>query len=135
MEKFHEIGLFFSEYGDDYLEPLDGLKVRGFPVVHAPVSIPHGIRIENGSKTFGFSGDTEWTDSLKDISENADLFICECNNFETEVSGHLTHSTLKERSGDFACKRMLLNHLGEEMYDNIDNVEFELTQEGQTIEF
>jgi len=135
MDKFHEIGLSFDEYGPDYLEPFKDLRSKGLPVIHAPESIPHGVRIEGNGKIFGFSGDTEWTETLIDLSEDADLFICECNNFNTEVSGHLNHATIKEKSSLMSCKRQMLTHLGDEMYDNLDQVEFEVTEEGSRYEF
>ena len=34
----------------------------------------------------GYSGDTEWTDALLEIADQADLFICEAYTLDTRSS-------------------------------------------------
>jgi ribonuclease BN (tRNA processing enzyme) len=107
------------------------LNVEYFKVKHSPTSSPHGIRIQIAEKILGFSGDTEWTENLIKISNGADFFICECNNLEKKGKFHMDHETLKYYKEKFTCKRMVINHLSVEPLSRINEIEFEVAEEGK----
>jgi ribonuclease BN (tRNA processing enzyme) len=54
-------------------------------VVHASGAPPLALRVELDGKTLAYSGDTEWTDALADVSRDADVFICEAHTFAKRV--------------------------------------------------
>jgi ribonuclease BN (tRNA processing enzyme) len=108
--------------------------VESYPVIHVPESQPHGIRIGVEGKTLSFSGDTGWTDKLYDISRTADLFICECNFYQTLSPSHLNYPTIKQELDNLQCKRIVLNHLGPEMLNKLDVVDLEYSQDGLVLE-
>ncbi|MFA0963875.1 MBL fold metallo-hydrolase [Roseivirga sp. BDSF3-8] len=133
---FGKLDLNFLEYnGEDRLEPEANVQLHTFPVIHSPESLPHGFRLQIGENILGFSGDTTWTDTLPEIAEGSDLFVCECNNFNTVTPQHIDYHTLQENLGQLRCKRIILNHLGEEMLSNLDKVEIPVAEDDEEIVF
>jgi len=132
---FNELDLRWSTYipGVRYYSNVH-LCFESFAAIHSKDARPCALRINVDKKVISYSGDTEWTDSLIEVAENADLFICECNFFEKSVPGHLNYQTLMAHRDKLTCKRLLLTHLGEEMMANLDAVNEECAEEGQEIE-
>lgn len=124
----------FIEYRSGEETAIGPLKVMALPVVHSEEASPHGLRIKVNNKLIAFSGDSAWTEKLVDLSEKADLFICECNFFEKETKGHLNYKTLQQHKHRFSCKRLILNHLDIEMLENLSKVEIETAYDGLEIE-
>ncbi len=131
MEQFCEMGLTFLDLDDSNPIIFQDLKIEGLPVIHSPESNPYGLRITNGNKIFCYSGDTEWTDNLYLLSDNADLFICECNYFLKEVSGHLSYNVLKEKLKSGTAKRTILTHFGEDLVSHQSEVSHELSEQNK----
>lgn len=125
----------FLEYEPRQKVEIEELEIEAFPVIHSEESQPHGLRITRNDKVFAYSGDTEWTDRLMEISRNADLFICESNYYSPRGPNHLDYHTLVANRSRFAYKRILLNHLGEEMLSRISDLELECAYDGQEITF
>lgn len=123
----------FKEYESEKRMDLGSFSLTAFPVIHSEPSNPHGLRINFQDKVFAFSGDTEWTDKLFSISENADLFICESNFYDTKAPNHLDYKTLIKHKNRFSCKKIILNHLGEEMLSRLKELEIDCAEDGQVI--
>lgn len=130
MEK---LDLRFKTYRPGLAIEAHGFEVQALPVVHSPEALPYGLRINIGGKVIGYSGDTEWTPALIDLSRDADLFLCECNFFELEVAGHMNYKTLQIHDHQLAYKRILLTHLGGEMLGNRHRIAHDCAEEGQHI--
>lgn len=111
------------------------LSLNAFPVNHTPEAFPHGVRVELEGKIISYSGDSGWTDTLKDLAADADLFICECNFFSKQVKGHLSYDVLNQYLKSLKAKKLLLTHFGEEMLDNLEHVKLDYAREGQIITF
>jgi len=109
----------FLEYTSGKLLIAQNFSVRAFEVIHSLQALPHGLRIEISDKVIAYSGDTSWTDVLLPLSDGADLFICECNFFSTQVKGHMNYLELEQRLPEFSCKRMLLTHFDQQMLDRL----------------
>jgi len=90
-------------------------RATPFPVRHSASTPCFGLRIEAGGRVLAFSGDTEWTDTLVDLSAAADLFVCECSGYEAAPPHHLEYVTLERHRSDLSCRRLLLTHMGEDM--------------------
>ena len=69
----------FSEWQDRVPDEIAGVTVTPFEVVHGSGAPPFALRLEVDGRTIAYSGDTEWTPALVDVSRDADLFICEAN--------------------------------------------------------
>lgn len=125
----------FKEYPDNKVLIIDHIKILAVPVMHKQGTLPHGFRITIGSTVISYSGDTEWTPALEELAKDADLFICECNFFGRDVEGHMNYKTLSEKVPSLAYKRILLTHLGDEMFENQKNIKLECAYDGMKIKF
>ena len=110
-------------------------RLLALPVIHSKATDPHGIRIEAQQKVIAYSGDTEWTPALLDLAERADLFICECNFYQSHISGHLSYRVLQQHLSDITAERVCLSHLGPDMLAHLQNVQVECLEDGQIIIF
>lgn len=98
---------------------VDGFKIYSVKVKHAKATLPHGLRIEGKDKIVAYSGDTGWTDNLIKIAQDADVFICECNNYDTKMSSHLDYKSFVENKNKLKAREIYLSHLGPEMIEAI----------------
>lgn len=96
---------------------LNEFKISAVEVVHTPHLECYGISIADDHKKLAYSGDTEWTDSLIQLSENADLFLCECNFFEQNFNGHLNYLHLSKHLNRLCSKNTLITHAGKSMLE------------------
>lgn len=94
--------------GDEFT--LKGLKIRAGEAAHSLPAL--GYRIESGNKAIVYSGDTEPTESMRDLAEDADLLIHECSFPEPfVVTNHSTPLRLGETFRGAGVKRIVLTHL------------------------
>lgn len=121
----------FKEY--ESFETFDAgpLQIETFPVVHAPGAKPHGFRIQFEKKLLAFSGDTTWDDVLYKIAAGADVFMCECNFYDTTNENHLNYKILQQNLKQLSCKKLIINHLGDEMLQNIEKVDLPIAEDGK----
>lgn len=132
-QKIESMNIRFVEYESGPVM-IDDIKISALPVIHAEPSRPHALKIEVEDKLISYSGDTEWTENLVEISRDADLFICECNNYDQSVPGHIDYLTLIEKSKSFDCKNIALTHLGESMIQNQNKLEMTVLSDGEVID-
>jgi ribonuclease BN (tRNA processing enzyme) len=95
-------------------------------VVHPSGAPSLALRVEIGGKVIAFSGDTEWTDALLEVSRGADLFLCECLHTVPFPNFHIDYQTLLSKLPQLTCKRMLLTHCGAQMIARAAAGELEL---------
>lgn len=126
------------------LREVDIGKTNAFPqmsvtphhVVHDDRAGPClAYRIEADGKTFCYSGDTEWTDTLIDAARGADLFVCECYMFEKPRKSHMSLSVLRQHLGAINAKRVVLTHLSEDMLGRRGDVDLDIAEDGKIIDF
>lgn len=122
----------FIELVDGEANEIGPLVVRSWPVVHAPGSNPHGLKVAFESKVIGYTGDSEWTDNLPLIADGTDVFICECYNFEGDLPNHLSYARLVESRHLLKTSRLIMTHMSDDMLDR-DNLDIEKAEEGKTI--
>ena len=113
---------------------LGPLAVTTFPVIHTPQTNPHALRVEYGGRVIAYSGDTEWTDALLEVADGADLFVCECQEYDRQVPGHLNYQTLMEKRELLGCRRLVITHMGLEMLERAGELDVEAAQDGMVIE-
>jgi len=130
LEKLH---VEFLEYADDKMLKTAHFSVLAFPVIHSEKALPHGLRIEVSGKVIAYSGDTSWTVALHPLSDGADVFICECNFFSTQVKGHMNYIELEKRLPEFSCKRMLLTHFDQEMLEKLEYLKLGYLTDGMEL--
>lgn len=105
-------------------------RVTPVPVRHSANLPCFGLRVEVGGRVLAFSGDTEWVDSLVDLSAGADLFVCECSGYETAPAHHLDFVTLARHRSELNCRRLILTHMGEDMLSRVGELPFDAARDG-----
>jgi len=119
-EWFESVSGLYSYLGDlevtiTIVGPADeftikGLKIRAGEAVHSLPAL--GYRIESEDKNIVYSGDTEPTELMRDLSKGADLLIHECSFPEPFiVTNHSTPKRLGENFRGDGVKRIVLTHL------------------------
>lgn len=124
----------FLEYAERTPLELGPATVTPFEVIHSSGAPSYAVRLDYGGRTVAYSGDTEWTNSLLDVAQGSDLFVCECNFFDGEGPGHLNYRTVLEHRHRFDTKRLVLTHMSRETLDHLDEIDIETAQDGLVIE-
>jgi ribonuclease BN (tRNA processing enzyme) len=123
----------FVELHERVPTPVGPANVIPFAVQHASGAPAYALHVEYGGKVLGYSGDTEWTDTLIDVARGADLFICEAYFFEKKIKYHLDYRTLRENHPRFECRRVILAHMSEDMLSRRSEADTECADDGQVI--
>lgn len=134
-EVLEKLDLTFEVFMPDRLVFTDHVEIMSLPVVHTTDTHPHGLRISMGDKVIAYSGDTEWTPTLLELARESDVFLCECNYFDSEVSGHLDYRTFEQYEDQLECKKLILTHLGPEMFENRESVKHDCAEDGMEVSF
>jgi ribonuclease BN (tRNA processing enzyme) len=113
---------------------LGKFKVSAIRSPHTTPDISLSIRIDGGGKSIVFSGDSGWNDELVEMTDGADLFLCECTYYESaHLKFHLNYPLLAANRDKFKVRRMVLTHLGREVLSHEDEVALELGYDGMKI--
>ena len=97
-----------------------GLAMTSAEVIHPSGAPSTAVRLSDGRTVFAYSGDTEWTDALLPIADQADFLIIECYEYERPVSGHISWSLLKTRIADLKARRIMITHMNPSMLQHSD---------------
>lgn len=98
-------------------EPItvNGVTAIPYPVRHPSGAPSYGLRIETAGKVIGFSGDSEWVDSLVEVASGADLYITECYGYEEPARYHMNWRVIEENLERLDAKRIMLTHMSNAM--------------------
>ena len=84
--------------------------VRSAPVEHNPESIAYRITSPGGYSVV-YSGDTDYSESLIELSKDADILICESAlPDDLRLKGHLTPSLAGDIATRAGVKKLVLTH-------------------------
>lgn len=112
----------------------DDFKITAVKVPHIDSS--QAYKIESGGKSLVYSGDTDYSESLINLSHNADLLIIECAlaNDTLKIKGHLTPNEVIKTINEAKPKKAVVTHLypecdEEKVVETIrDNVDAEVIE-------
>jgi ribonuclease BN (tRNA processing enzyme) len=107
--------------------------VTAFQVEHFSGAPSLAVRVECQGKIITYSGDTQWTDTLVDAADRADLFVAEAYFFDKQIKFHLDYRTLEAHRSELRCKRLVLTHMAEDMLQHRAEVEVECADDGMVI--
>jgi ribonuclease BN (tRNA processing enzyme) len=127
----------FLEYAERTPLQVGAATVTPYEVRHPSGAPPYALRVESGGRTLSFSGDTEWVESLIPTALGADLFICECFSFETQVGYHCTWRVIEKNLDRLGAKRVMLTHMSAEMLalrDRITDPRVLIAEDGMTLD-
>ncbi len=113
------------------------VTVTPFEVKHFSGAPPFALRFDIDGKVLAFSGDSEWVESLVDAASSADLFICECYQYENASRFHMDYKTIAANLGRIGARRMLLSHMSEAMLaarDKVDGANVLLAEDGLALD-
>ncbi len=104
-----------------------------YPVLHPSGSTSFALRVEADGKIIGYSGDTEWTQSLFQVAQDADLFISEAYFFDKKTKYHLDYQTLVQYREKLHCRRLILTHMNEDLLQHLGQLTVEWAEDGKQI--
>ena len=88
----------------------DNFSVQSAPVEHNPESIAYRVT-STGGHSVVYSGDTDYSENLIDLAQEADLLICESALPDRlRVKGHLTPSAAGKIASLARVKQLVLTH-------------------------
>jgi ribonuclease BN (tRNA processing enzyme) len=125
----------YVEWRDGQAVTAGPARVTPFPVRHSSSTPCYGLRVEAGGRVLAFSGDTDWTDALVDLSAGADLFVCECSGYETAPPHHLAYATIERHRSALSCRRVILTHMGEAMLTRAGELGLDAAADGLVLRF
>ena len=97
-------------------------NLSAYEVSHPSGAPSHALRLETGSQTLAFTGDTEWVEPLIECGRNADLYIMECYAFDGPVRYHMSWQTIAPNLARIGARRVMLTHMNERMLANREKV-------------
>lgn len=109
------------------------LSVLALPVTHLPATEPRGIRVSVADRVVAYTGDTEWCEALPALADGADLLIAECYSFDKEIPLHLSHAALLAHGSELHAKRIVLTHPGPEVLARVNELQWTLAEDGQSL--
>jgi ribonuclease BN (tRNA processing enzyme) len=123
----------FAEHFERTPREFGPARITPFEVRHSSGAPSYALRVEYAGKVIAYSGDTEWTDTLIDVADGADLFVCECNFYDLKAPGHLNYVTLAENRPRINCARIVLTHMSAGMLARADEVDLAMAADGTVI--
>ena len=85
----------------------EGLRIKSAPTNHIDGSL--AFRLEAGSRSLVYSGDTDESDSLVALAQGADLLVLEAAS-SIKIPGHLTPTEAGRLAARAGVRRLLLTH-------------------------
>ncbi len=123
----------FVELKDRSKTTFGSLAVTPYSVIHPSGDTPYALKIEFEGRVIGYSGDTEWTETLVEAARGVDLFICEAYFFEKKMKYHLDYRTLMDQRKKLECRRLILTHMSDDMLQRLQGLEIEWAEDGKSI--
>jgi len=112
--------LQMSNHSSD-LRRLKDFTVQSAPVEHNPESIAYRVT-NTGGRSVVYSGDTDYSENLIELSKDADLLICESAlPDDYRIKGHLTPSLAGDIATRAGVRKLVLTHF----YPECDQTDIE----------
>lgn len=115
---------------------VNGITVTPYAVRHPSGAPSYSLRIESEGRVIGYSGDTEWVESLVDVAADADIHISECYGFDQPARSHMHWRVIEENLERLTARRIMLTHMGKEMLHeacSIDHPRVIVGQDGMVV--
>jgi len=106
-----------NEINENTILTFGDMKIS-FKLMSHPIAT-YGMIVENDKKKFVYTSDTKYCDALREMTNEADLLLCESNLLEkdrNEDAYHLSASQVGQIATDTKVKKLLLTHIWPE-YD------------------
>ena len=110
------------------------VSVLPMKVKHPCGAPPFAVRLTIDGKSVAYTGDTEWTEALIPVAQDADLFIAEAYFHDRKIRFHLDLETLLAHMDRLRPRRLVLTHMSPDMLDRDLAARFEVAEDGKMIE-
>jgi ribonuclease BN (tRNA processing enzyme) len=124
----------YSEFRDREEMRVGSFKITPYTVSHPSGAPAYALRVELDGIVIAYSGDTEWTDALLEVSKDSDLFICEAYRYERKVRFHLDYATVRTHLEALSCRRIILTHFSDDILKRLSDVAIECANDGQVVQ-
>jgi ribonuclease BN (tRNA processing enzyme) len=108
------------------------VQVTPCQVDHPSGATALGLRLRVDRRTIAYTGDTAWTDALKDLAAGADLLIAEAYYRDKPIPYHLQLADLVEHAAELDARRIVLTHMSADMLGS-RSVPFDRAHDGYVI--
>ncbi len=112
----------------------NGFSLLPIPALHHPETRPHMLRIQAQTRSVFFTGDTGWHDTFPGHVGDVDLLISECTLLEDGFEYHISHERMRAERARFDARRIVLTHLGSQVLEEMDSIEFDTADDGMKLE-
>jgi ribonuclease BN (tRNA processing enzyme) len=115
--------------------PLGPAALEVYDVDHFCGSPPYAVRLTTPSgAVITYSGDTQWTDTLIEAADNADLFVAEAYFFDKPIKWHLDYATLAANLPRLTARQTIATHLSADMLSRTGELDIPIAHDGLIIE-
>lgn len=104
-----------------------GLKINFAETVHEEYNL--AMKFEYMGKTFVYSGDMGYSETIIPFLDRVDMFLCEASLYDEQkgtVEGHLTASDAAQLASEAEVGRLILTHYPH--YGNLYNLRLQAAQ-------
>jgi ribonuclease BN (tRNA processing enzyme) len=112
---------------------IGAITVTGFEVNHPSGAPTLALRVACEGRVLAYSADTEWTDTLLEVADGADVFVCEAYSFERDIKYHLSYKAIEAHRAALNCRRLILAHMGGDMLARVGGVAADVAADGMTL--
>ncbi len=126
--------LVFHPVVDGSVVTLGDAELTAVAVTHQKDHPAVGYRLVWGGRTVAFSGDATWCEGLIRLAAEADLFICECSDYEDFIPVHVSYQQLVANAEKLTCRQMVLTHCGPEVLAREAELAWPIVSDGAVIE-
>jgi ribonuclease BN (tRNA processing enzyme) len=124
----------YHDVDDGSVVALGDAELTAVSVTHQQDHPSVGYRLKWGGKTVSFSGDASWCDGLLKLADGADLFICECCDFESSLPIHVSYSQIKAHADELRCEKLILTHCGPDVLARQEELDWPVAYDGMVLE-
>ncbi len=110
------------------------VSVLPMKVRHPCGAPPLALRLTIDGKSVAYTGDTEWTEALIPVAQDADLFIAEAYFHDRKIKFHLDLETVLAHMDRLRPRRLVLTHMSTDMLGHDLAGHFEVAEDGLVLE-
>lgn len=119
LKSIDKFNLIYIKEGQIYTEGLFSFRFKR--LVHPVIS--YGLKLTDGKNTFGYTGDTKYTDTLLGFYKNTNLLLADCGQNNGTQSFHMTQKE-GEHLKNSLNTRVLATHFPPDFKKESDILEY-----------
>jgi ribonuclease BN (tRNA processing enzyme) len=122
------------ELEPDTARTVGTVSVLPMQVRHPCGAPPFALRLTIDGKSVAYTGDTEWTEALIPVAQDADVFIAEAYFHDRKIRFHLDLETVLANMDRLRPRRLVLTHMSPDMLARDFAGRFEVAHDGLVLD-